>query len=106
MLFPRDAVTWTKGEPAYFRSSKKGLRGFCANCGSTLTWETPSAFTVFVGSLDRPEDIRLECHAYTDDQLPWLDIPDGLRRHPGHDDVQWPTDAGYDPTTGAFKDAE
>ena len=105
VLFPREAVEWTKGEPVYYRSSPKGNRGFCPNCGSTLTWETPSLFTVFVGSLDRPEDIKLDSHCHTDSQLPWIKLNDELRRHAGHDDVQWPVE-GYDPVTGRFKNTE
>ncbi len=104
-LFPLEAVEWTDGEPAVYRSSAKGTRRFCANCGSSITWETPSSFTVFIGTLDRPEDIRLQSHCYTETQLPWLEINDELRRHPAHDDVQWPADDGYDPTTGAYGDA-
>jgi hypothetical protein len=100
--FPRDAVTWIEGEPTYYNASEKASRGFCPKCGSSLTWETTSSFTVFVGSLDRPEDFRPESHGYTASQLPWLKIDDDLRRHSAHDDVQWPTTAGYDPATGKF----
>ncbi len=105
VLFPLEAVEWTDGEPAVYRSSSKAIRRFCANCGSSLTWETPSSFTVFIGTLDRPEEIRLHSHVYTETQLPWLEIKDELRRHPAHDDVQWPADDGYNPTTGAYRDA-
>ncbi len=102
--FPHDAVTWVRGTPTYYSASKKANRGFCPICGSSLTWETPSSFTVFIGCLDRPEELQPESHAYTTTQLPWLKIDDDLRRHPEHDDVQWPTKAGYDPTTGKFAD--
>ena len=105
VLLSRDAVTWTKGEPSYYRSSTKARRAFCPNCGGNLTWETPSSFIVLVGTLDNPEDIRPESHVYTKDQMPWLEIKDDLRRHPGHDDIQWPQDAGYNPATGVFEDA-
>ncbi len=105
VLFPLETVEWTNGEPAVYHSSPKGMRRFCANCGGNLTWETPSSFTVFIGTLDRPEDIRLHSHCYTETQLPWLEIKDDLRRHPAHDDVQWPIDDGYDPTTGVYKNA-
>lgn len=106
VLFARDAVTWTKGEPSYYRSSAKAQRGFCPTCGSSLTWETASALTLLVGTLDHPEEVRVDSHCYTASQLPWLNIRDDLRHHPGHDDVQWPQDARYDPDSGAFKDAE
>ena len=106
VMYPPDAVEWTNGEPSRYRSSEKSLRGFCGTCGSTLTWETPTAFMVFVGTLDNPEAVRLDSHCYTDTQLPWLVIEDDLRRHLGHDDVQWPSSEGYDPVTGKFKESD
>ncbi|WP_373461875.1 GFA family protein [Sphingomonas sp. SORGH_AS_0879] len=30
----RDAVTWTRGQPAHFQSSNKVRRGFCRTCGT------------------------------------------------------------------------
>ncbi len=35
--FPAAAVRFTKGEPKYYKSSSIAERGFCANCGSSLT---------------------------------------------------------------------
>ena len=32
-------LTWTRGEPKWFRSSNKVRRGFCANCGTPLTFD-------------------------------------------------------------------
>ena len=87
-MFPLDQVTWVQGKPAYYSASQKAKRGFCPACGGNLTWETPSSFTVFIGGLDRPEDLRPNSHSYTATQLPWLVIDDDLRRHPAHDDVQ------------------
>ena len=36
---PREAITWTRGEPARFRSSDHVDRGFCRNCGTPLFYE-------------------------------------------------------------------
>lgn len=35
----RQALEWTHGAPASFQSSNIARRGFCANCGTPLTWE-------------------------------------------------------------------
>ena len=36
---PVPAMRFTKGNPATFRSSEHVLRGFCATCGTTLTFQ-------------------------------------------------------------------
>jgi hypothetical protein len=38
-----------------FQSSSKCYRGFCGECGSTITWrgtETPTEIEIFLGTLD------------------------------------------------------
>ena len=35
--FPKDSFTWVSGEPARYRSSTFAERGFCSDCGSTLS---------------------------------------------------------------------
>ena len=79
-VYSRETFEWTKGVPTLYRSSEPTSRGFCANCGSTLSWETAETFGVMVGSLDRPEDVRPECHTYTGTWLPWIKMDDGLPR--------------------------
>ena len=36
--FPTGAVTFTRGEPKFFMSSPIAQRGFCPECGSSLTY--------------------------------------------------------------------
>ena len=83
--FRADAFTWTAGEPARYLSSPAVERGFCPRCSSTLaTFEEalPDWMQVTLGSLDRPQDLRPVDHIWTDSQLPWLRIEDGLARYP------------------------
>ena len=57
--FAQTTFAWTKGEPAVYRSSAEAERGFCARCGSTLSFRLFASHDwiyVFVGSLDRPQD--------------------------------------------------
>ena len=83
--FPMEAVRFTKGEPKYYKSSLIAERGFCANCGSSLTmsYYAPDA-SVYLGiktaSLDNPEDFAPTWHMGTESQMPWLDIHDDLPR--------------------------
>ncbi len=48
-------LEWTRGHPAEFRSSNTAVRGFCAACGTPLTYEYPSGIDVAIGALDHPE---------------------------------------------------
>lgn len=83
--FPIAAFTWTQGEPTRYRSSSEAERGFCDCCGSTLTMHEAilaDRVQVALGSLDRPENVRPDDHVWTEAQLPWLHIADGLPRFP------------------------
>ncbi|MCA9579967.1 MAG: GFA family protein, partial [Myxococcales bacterium] len=46
---------WTRGAPAHFRSSNKISRGFCAACGTPLTYDWGGDLEISIGSLDDPE---------------------------------------------------
>lgn len=48
-------LTWTNGEPARFASSAEVRRGFCAACGTPLTFESKGNVGVMIGALDDPE---------------------------------------------------
>ncbi|RZT45375.1 glutathione-dependent formaldehyde-activating enzyme [Sphingomonas sp. BK036] len=57
---PFAAVTWTRGEPGYFRSSNKVRRGFCRECGAPLTFEYDEGNISFaVGAMDKPHLVKL-----------------------------------------------
>ena len=46
--------TWTRGEPKRFRSSSVVSRGFCADCGTPLTYEAPDGMAIAAGAFDEP----------------------------------------------------
>ena len=61
----RDAVTWTARQPDRFASSDIAHRGFCAACGTPLTFEYDTGdanIDLTVGSLDNPGVVRLTSH--------------------------------------------
>lgn len=77
--FERDQVAFTAGELARFASSAGVERGFCARCGSTLTYEGdrwPSEIHFHVGAFDRPQDFAPTGHACAEEHLAWLSISD------------------------------
>lgn len=82
--FPAADVSWVKGEPTLYRSSDEASRGFCARCGSWLSWHTEDGVVwLTVGTFDAPHAIEPELHAWAEAQLPWTErLDDGLPRHP------------------------
>jgi hypothetical protein len=85
MDFKREAVEFTTGEPREYASSEFVRRGFCARCGSALTFRDtryPQYFTLTIASLDAPERVRPTRHLFTERQLEWFDVNDDCTRFP------------------------
>ncbi len=81
----RDAVHWTTREPDRFASSPIARRGYCAACGTPLTFEftEPSdTMDLTVGSLDDPATVRLTSHFGTESWVPHWIAPDDLPKTP------------------------
>ncbi len=81
----RKAFRFTKGEPKYYKSSPLAERGFCANCGSSLTYRPfyppwSEWLNVFVATFDDPEPYVPTYHLGVESQMPWLKIQDDLPR--------------------------
>ena len=60
---PKAAVRWAR-EPDYFHSSPIARRGYCAACGTPLTFEYPDSdkMDLTVGSFDDPSRFRPKHH--------------------------------------------
>ncbi|PWV98746.1 hypothetical protein DFR52_10435 [Hoeflea marina] len=103
-------LVWTRGEPKRFASSNFVLRGFCADCGTPLTYEAPDGVALATGAFDEPErlppviqfgtEARLSFFATLhllpervtmDDieEAPFLDRLVSFQ-HPDHDTETWP----------------
>ena len=82
--FPVAQVTWTKGQPRLFESSKIGRRGFCPACGTSLTWvgvATPNEVDIGVGTFDDASFFTPKDHIWTESALPWFHVADQLPRY-------------------------
>ncbi len=66
--FTKGALKWWKGPLAD--------RGFCQECGSPIAFQYRGAghITIWVGSLDHPEDFEPEAHWGIESRLSWVDI--------------------------------
>jgi hypothetical protein len=81
---PRNAFRFTAGEPAYYASSPGVRRGFCARCGSPLSYENerlPGEIHLLAGALSDPRVVEPTAHLYVRDQLPWFETADALARY-------------------------
>jgi hypothetical protein len=101
-------VVWTRGAPTMYRSSEAAERGFCAACGTPLSFQTIGADTIdlSIGSLDDPSAAEPDRQYYVESRVPWFDrmhglpaqqrsaTPDEVERRrsyqrPDHDTQQW-----------------
>ena len=79
-LFGAFAVTplgdfaWTKGAPATYRSSSIAERGFCAHCGTPLSFRylATDKISLTTGSLDQPERVPPTEQVGIESRVPWL----------------------------------
>ena len=72
---PRAAFSWTKGAPAHFRSSSVASRGFCASCGTPLTYEgqsDPGKIEVTICSLDDPNAVPPRDQCGVESRVAWF----------------------------------
>lgn len=105
------ALTWTRGEPARWRSSNHVRRGFCPACGTPLTYEADGEWpSLAIGAFDDPSLVPPTIQYGTEgeigyvaslhtlpgrsteetaDAASWLaDIVSN--QHPDHDTDTWP----------------
>jgi hypothetical protein len=88
LRFAVSSLSFTTGEPKYYRSSTFGRRGFWAGCGSPIAfvYEGQPHVWILLGTLDHPEDWPMTRdaawgpieHFYVETKVPWLNIDDGL----------------------------
>ena len=67
-------LEWTRGRAKIFRSSSLVERGFCAQCGTPLTYnflDGPN-ISVTIGSLDEPNAVRPELQYGIEGKLGWF----------------------------------
>jgi len=72
---PLAMLNWLKGAPKIFASSAIAERGFCANCGTPLTYrlvEQPR-IAVTIGSLDEPAKVPPKIQYGVESRIAWCD---------------------------------
>ena len=77
-------VTYTHGERQFFASSPGVQRGFCAHCGTPLSYEAekfPNETHLYLCTLDEPGKFIPTFHVFCEERVPWFEIADDLPRH-------------------------
>jgi hypothetical protein len=93
--FPAAGFRIARGALALHRSSEPVLRGFCATCGTALTYAhaaRPAEIDVALAALDDPGVLRPACHIWVSHKLPWVELGDGLPRF-----AEWRTETMPEP---------
>ncbi len=69
---------WTRGAPSFFQSSTIVARGFCAACGTPLSFGYLDSewIDVTIGSLDDPGKAPARRHFSVESRLSWLHFAD------------------------------
>ena len=77
---PPAKLAWTRGAPAIYRSSQAAERGFCAACGTPLTFHYVGSnrISVSLGSLDDPSQAPPERAYGLESKLGFFAALDGL----------------------------
>jgi hypothetical protein len=110
---PLEDFALTRGTLAIFKSSEVAERGFCAGCGTPLTFHYVDSprIAVSLGSLDHPERVPPLTEYGIEARMPWFpetglkavateddmaaeryaQIRDSSHQHPDHDTATWPT---------------
>ena len=104
-------LEWTRGKPAYFQSSNRASRGFCAACGTPLSFRPDGGSEeVSCGAFDDPSVVSPVIQLNTESKLVFYDgictlpVRPGSAepkqeafkasivsfQHPDHDTAAWP----------------
>lgn len=72
---PRASWTVTRGTISVFQSSDTAERGFCAKCGTPLTYQILGSqrIAVTIGSLDNPNAVVPRTQFGVESRVAWLD---------------------------------
>jgi hypothetical protein len=84
MDFKYEQIKWLANKTKEYASSEKIMRGFCAQCGCSISYRNidyPDYYSLTNASLDEPDRVAARYHIYTEDQVKWLQIDDTCKRY-------------------------
>lgn len=90
-------IVFERGAPAIYRSSPGVERGFCARCGTSLTYRRanrPGLFDVTTASLDDPEVFPPTKEIWVSERLSWITPHPALPQFAQFSTASTPADCG------------
>jgi hypothetical protein len=78
---PKSQFAWTRGSPRFFASSNLARRGYCADCGTSLSFayeRDDARIYVTIGSLDVPSAAPIVKQYGIESRLPWVQFCDSV----------------------------
>lgn len=90
VAFEVNQIQFPKGNRKIYNSSPGVGRGFCAQCGTPLTWEAESVrpkgvdkriIEVHISTLDNPDAYIPDRHWFHSERILWFDVADDLPRY-------------------------
>ena len=73
LVFEPENIEFTAGDLSIYASSSKVERGFCSQCGTSLTWSVRGLMSIHIGTLDNPDEHPPRLHWRYDERSPWCD---------------------------------
>ena len=85
-VFKADQVNFSGDDRKTYQSAPGVERAFCANCGTSLTWETVLGdegllCALHISTFDNPDALTPTGHSFYPERISWFEIADGLPRH-------------------------
>ncbi len=75
-MYPREAVTLTRGTPKVYASSDEGRRHFCGDCGTGLLYFNermlPGIVDVQSATYDDPNLVPARAHIQVAERIEWM----------------------------------
>ncbi len=76
-VFKADQVTFSGDERKIYASSPGVGRAFCANCGTSLTWETVLGdegpiCAIHISTFDNPDALTPTAHSFYPERISWF----------------------------------
>ncbi|MCP4314846.1 MAG: GFA family protein [Hyphomicrobiales bacterium] len=87
-VFGAEQVIFSGDDRKNYQSAPGVNRAFCANCGTSLTWETVFGdegplCAIHISSFDNPDALTPDAHSFYPERISWFDVADNLPRHEG-----------------------
>ncbi len=87
-VFKADQIEFSGDDRKIYDSAPDVGRAFCANCGTSLTWETVFGdegpiCAIHISTFDNPDALTPTAHSFYPERISWFDVADDLPRYEG-----------------------